>query len=141
MSASFSALKSRWGPDSQGLPSIECEVEGANPRSRHCQGGCRDVRINQLAGVGKINEEKLAKLGIKTVGELRSLDRANLEREFGRYGARLYEPARGIDENLVVPDRPTQSISVEDTFQEDVLLAETAPMIRHLAEKLWSALC
>jgi DNA polymerase IV len=54
--------------------------------------------------------------------------------------ARLYEPARGIDEHLVVPDRPMQSISVEDTFQEDVLLAETEPMIRHLAEKLWPAL-
>jgi DNA polymerase IV len=54
------------------------------------------------------------------------------------YGVRLYELARGIDENSVVPDRPTQSISVEDTFQEDVLLAETQPMIRRLAEKLWS---
>src|SRR5262249_30563364 len=31
------------------------------------------------------------------------------------------------------------SISVEDTFQEDVVLAETEPMIRRLAEKLWSA--
>ena len=95
--------------------------------------------VGRLPGVGKVNEEKLAELGIKTVGELRSLERANLEREFGRYGVRLYELARGIDENPVVPDRPTQSISVEDTFQEDVLLAETEPMIRRLAEKLWSA--
>jgi len=30
--------------------------------------------------------------------------------------------------------------SVEDAFPEDVLLAETEPMIRRLAEKLWSAL-
>jgi DNA polymerase IV len=88
--------------------------------------------------VGKVNEEKLAKLGIKTVGELRGWERPNLEREFGRYGVRLYELARGIDENPVVPDRRTQSISVEDTFQEDVLLPETEPMIRRLSEKLWS---
>src|SRR5579862_4849020 len=39
----------------------------------------------------------------------------------------------------VVPDRPTKSISVEDTFPEDVLLRETEAMIRRLAEKLWSA--
>jgi DNA polymerase IV len=97
------------------------------------------LAVGGLPGVGKVNEEKLAKLGIKTVGELRSLERANLEREFGRYGLRLYELARGVDENPVVPDRPTQSISVEDTFQEDVLLAETEPMIRRLAEKLWAA--
>ena len=95
--------------------------------------------VGRLPGVGKVTGEKLAKLRIQTVGELRSLERANLEHEFGRYGVRLYELARGIDENEVVPDRPTQSISVEDTFQEDVLLSETEPMIRCLAEKLWSA--
>jgi DNA polymerase-4 len=94
--------------------------------------------VGRLPGVGKVNEEKLAKLGIKTVGELRGWERPNLEREFGRYGVRLYELARGIDENPVVPDRRTQSISVEDTFQEDVLLPETEPMIRRLSEKLWS---
>ena len=97
------------------------------------------LAVERLPGVGKVNEERLAKLGIKTVGELRSLELARLEREFGRYGVRLYELARGIDENPVVPDRPTKSISVEDTFPEDVLLADTEPMIRCLAEKLWSA--
>src|SRR5207253_6272148 len=76
--------------------------------------------VGRLPGVGKVNEERLAKLGIKTVGELRSLERANLEREFGRYGVRLYELARGIDENPVLPDRHKQSISVEDTFEQDV---------------------
>jgi DNA polymerase-4 len=95
--------------------------------------------VGRLPGVGKVNEEKLLRLGIKTVGNLRSLELPRLEQEFGRYGVRLYELARGIDENPVVPDRPTRSISVEDTFQEDVLLADTAPMIRRLAEKLWSA--
>jgi len=95
--------------------------------------------VARLPGVGKVTEEKLAQLGIKTIAELRNLERAKLEDEFGRYGVRLYELARGIDENPVVPDRPTKSISVEDTFPEDVLLSETEPMIRRLAEKLWSA--
>jgi DNA polymerase IV len=97
------------------------------------------LAVGRLPGVGKVTEEKLAKLGVKTVGDLRSLERAKLEHEFGRYGVRLHELARGIDESPVVPDRPTKSMSVEDTFQEDVLLAETEPMIRRLAEKLWSA--
>jgi DNA polymerase IV len=95
--------------------------------------------VGRLPGVGKVTEEKLAKLGIKTAGELRRLELSPLEHEFGRYGVRLYELARGIDGNEVVPDRPTQSISVEDTFEKDVLLLETEPMIRQLAEKLWSA--
>ena len=72
------------------------------------------------------------------MGELRGLDLSALEDKFGRYGVRLYELARGIDESEVIPDRPTQSISVEDTFERDVPLSETEPMIRRLAEKLWS---
>jgi len=52
---------------------------------------------------------------------------------------RLYELARGIDQSEVVPDRPTQSISVEDTLERDLTLDELEPMIRRLAERLWSA--
>jgi len=95
--------------------------------------------VERLPGVGKVTGEKLEKLGVKTVGDLRCVDLPALEDRFGRYGRRLYELARGIDDSEVVPDRPTRSISVEDTFEQDVLLAETEPMIRRLAEKLWSA--
>src|SRR5271169_1553116 len=95
--------------------------------------------VGRLPGVGKVTEEKLAKLGAQTVTDLRTLDLPVLEHHFGGYGQRLHELALGIDHNPVVPDRPTQSISVEDTFEHDVLLAETEPMIRRLADKLWSA--
>jgi DNA polymerase IV len=95
--------------------------------------------VGRLPGVGKVTGGKLAKLGIKTVGDLRTSDLLVLEDQFGRYGRRLHELAHGIDDNQVIPDRPTQSISVEDTFERDVPLAEIEPMIRRLAEKLWSA--
>jgi len=78
--------------------------------------------VGRLPGVGRVTEEKVAKLAIKTVVQLRSLELSALEDKFGRYGVRLHELARGIDENPVVPDRPTQSISVEDTFEHDVPL-------------------
>src|SRR5438132_9708120 len=64
--------------------------------------------VGRLPGVGKVTEEKLEKLGIKTVSNLRGLDLPMLEGQFGRYGVRLYELTRGIDENPVVPDRPTR---------------------------------
>src|SRR5258708_6657896 len=95
--------------------------------------------VGRLPGVGKVTGERLAKLGIQTVGDLRRGDRSTLEGAFGRYGLRLHELACGIDENEVVSDRPTQSISVEDTFEQDVHLAETEQMIRRLADKLWLA--
>jgi DNA polymerase-4 len=95
--------------------------------------------VGRLPGVGKVTGDQLTKLGIQTVGDLRKLELPLLEKHFGRYGLRLHELARGIDDSAVVPDRPTKSISVEDTFEQDLLLAETEPMVRHLAEKLWSA--
>jgi len=95
--------------------------------------------VGRLPGVGKVTEEKLAKLQVQTVRDLRSMDVSVLEHHFGRYGMRLYELARGDDDSKVIPDRPTQSISVEDTLEHDVPLAELEPMIRRLAEKLWSA--
>jgi DNA polymerase-4 len=95
--------------------------------------------VRRLPGVGKVTGEKLEKLGVQTVEDLRELDSSILGEHFGRNGLRLHDLARGIDDSEVVPDRPTQSISVEDTLERDVPLAETEPIIRRLAEKLWSA--
>ena len=95
--------------------------------------------VGRIPGVGKVMEEKLDGIGICTVGDLRGWDLERLLAIFGRYGARLYGLARGIDETPVVPNRPTQSISAEDTFEQDVLLAETEFAIRRLAEKTWAA--
>jgi DNA polymerase IV len=95
--------------------------------------------VGRLPGVGKVTEEKLKRLSVQTVSDLAPFGLAALERHFGRYGARLYELARGIDKSEVVPDRPTRSISAEDTFPEDVPLADMEPTIRRLAEKTWEA--
>ena len=95
--------------------------------------------VDRLPGVGKVTEEKLKHLEVQTIADLRRMDLPTLEGRFGRYGVRLYELARGIDNSEVVPDRPTQSISAEDTFEQDVLLAEMEPMIRKLAEHAWTA--
>lgn len=95
--------------------------------------------IGRLPGVGKVTEEKLKKLGTQTVGDLRKLDLSTLEGHFGRYGLRLYELARGVDNSEVIPDRRTQSVSAEDTFEHDVPLTETEAVIRRLAEKTWTA--
>jgi DNA polymerase IV len=95
--------------------------------------------VERLPGVGKVTADRLKQIGAQTVGELRGLEMATLERQFGRYGVRLYELSRGIDHSKVVPNRPTQSISAEDTFERDIPLAETGPVICRLAEKVWSA--
>lgn len=95
--------------------------------------------VGRLPGVGKVTEEKLKGFEVHTIADLRRLDLPTLESRFGRYGVRLYELARGVDESKVAPDRPTQSISAEDTFERDVPLTETEPMIRKLAALAWAA--
>jgi len=95
--------------------------------------------VGRIPGVGKVTEKRLEALNLKTVGDLRGKDLPTLEDNFGRYGLRLYQLARGIDNSAVIPDRPTKSISAEDTFPQDVPLSELEPMILRLAEKVWTA--
>ena len=108
-------------------------------RPHEVEGFLHPLPVGRIPGVGKVMEGKLQTLGIDTVGALRAWDRAVLEQHFGKYGKRLYELARGIDEHAVQPHRPTQSISAEDTFAQDVPLAETETKLRQLAEKVWAA--
>lgn len=95
--------------------------------------------VGRIPGVGKVTERRLEKLRVRTVGQLRELELPALQASFGRFGTRLYELARGIDEHPVVPNRPTKSISAEDTFQADVSLGQIEPLIRRLAEKVWTS--
>jgi DNA polymerase-4 len=95
--------------------------------------------VGRIPGVGKVTETRMKGVGIATVGDLYAMDAATLEHPFGRYGRRLYELARGIDHNPVVPNRSSKSISAEDTFEIDIPLAETEPLVRKLAEKVWAA--
>ena len=95
--------------------------------------------VGRIPGVGKVTEARMKQIGIQTVGDIWSFELEQLERHFGRYGLRLYELARGIDHNPVTPDRPTKSISAEDTFERDIPLSDTENLIRRLAEKVWTA--
>ncbi|MES2221557.1 MAG: DNA polymerase IV [Acidobacteriota bacterium] len=95
--------------------------------------------VGRIPGVGRVTESRMNALGIATVGDLYALDLPTLENHFGSYGLRLYQLSRGIDENPVVPNRVSKSISAEDTFPEDIPLMDTEPQIRQLAEKVWKA--
>ena len=95
--------------------------------------------VGKIPGVGKVMQQRLAGLGVETVGQLRDLPLALLEAEFGSWGRRLHERARGIDERPVVAFSPVQSISSEDTFASDVPLAALDEPIRAQAARTWAA--
>src|ERR1700727_2119454 len=94
--------------------------------------------VGRIPGVGQVSEARMARAGIKLVGDIHAMSLADLEQEFGSYAQRLYELARGIDHNPVVANRVRKQVSVEDTFPEDISLAECDVHIRRLAEKAWA---
>lgn len=95
--------------------------------------------VGRIPGVGKVTEARMARAGVKLVGDIYSMELTTLEREFGSYAQRFYELARGIDHNPVISNRFRKQISAEDTFPEDILLAACETHIRRLAEKVWNA--
>jgi len=94
--------------------------------------------IGKVPGVGPKMKQKLAALDVHTVGDLRAFEREDLVQRYGRWGRRLYELARGIDDRPVQPKRDAAQVSSEDTLREDLRLADLAPHIERLAEKTWA---
>lgn len=97
--------------------------------------------VARLHGVGSVTARRLQQLGIETCADLREIDPLQLVRWFGKFGQRLAELARGIDERPVQPDRERKSVSVECTFAVDLpdldaCLAELATLTAQLAERL-----
>src|SRR5262245_145287 len=96
--------------------------------------------VRKIPGVGKATENILTDMGVATVGDLRHFEQAQLIERFGKWGTRVWELARGIDESPVVADHKRKSWSSENTFATDITLDEVEKYIREEAHKLWSAL-
>ena len=75
--------------------------------------------VDKIPGVGKRTVKGLRYYGIKTVGDLKRFSKEQLLKEFGNFGLRLYEIAKGEDKSPVVPCREVKSISSEQTLQSD----------------------
>ncbi|MER0242939.1 DNA polymerase IV [Streptomyces sp. HSW2009] len=79
------------------------------------------MSVRAIPGVGPATAEALRRAGIHTVGETAEAGEAELVRLLGRaHGASLFALASGRDERPVVAERDTKSVSVEDTFDEDL---------------------
>jgi DNA polymerase-4 len=77
--------------------------------------------VAALWGVGDKTEEVLARLGLRTVGDLAQTPVSTLKRALGpAAGAHLSALAWGRDERSVTPHEPEKSIGNEETFGTDV---------------------
>jgi DNA polymerase IV len=77
--------------------------------------------VRKVNGIGPKASEKLAALGIETVGQLADADPGVLQDHFGRsYAQWLASAARGMDDRPVVVSSEPRSISRETTFERDM---------------------
>jgi DNA polymerase-4 len=79
------------------------------------------MAVRKINGIGPKASEKLAALGIQTIGELAGQSQASLMQNFGhRYSEWLYQAARGLDDRPVTTRSEPKSISRETTFERDL---------------------
>jgi DNA polymerase-4 len=89
--------------------------------------------VGRLWTVGKVTEEALHRIGVRTIGELAACDTARLTRALGRQAGFLQALARGEDSREVESDQAEQSIGSEHTFDTDLadLAMAESWLLRH----------
>lgn len=90
-----------------------------------------DKPVGFIFGVGPAFARSLAKVGIKTIADVRRRDDNFMMKKFGESGLRLARLARAEDRRKVSPGSARKSISSETTFNEDISNPET------LKDRLW----
>jgi DNA polymerase-4 len=86
--------------------------------------------VRVLWGVGPVTAQKLAEMGVSTVGDLARLPEGELRARFGSHGVAMARRARGIDSRPIVTEWDPKSVSQERTFSHD--LAEIDVLKQHL---------
>lgn len=97
----------------------------------------RDKPVGMIWGVGKAFAAKLESDGIRTIGQLQTMEEGALMKAYGTMGQRLYRLSRGQDSRKVEPDHDMKSVSAETTFNTDLSAAgDLVPVLRALSEKV-----
>ena len=80
----------------------------------------KNVKLNKIPGIGKVNFQKCNKLNMQYCKDMYIYTIHELETIFGSFGGNLYYSIRGIDQRDVNTNKVRKSVSVEDTFLEDI---------------------
>jgi DNA polymerase-4 len=97
--------------------------------------------IRKFFGVGKVTEEKMLNLGIKTGADLNKYKKEQLIQIFGKSGRYFYDIAHGLDERPVEPNRIRKSIGKETTFSEDIVdTGQMLEILDNIADRLENSL-
>ena len=83
-----------------------------------------DLPVRKIPGVGPKTEAQLKARGIITCGDIQKMSPAKLAAYFGNSGDWLLSRALGEDDRIVEPHQERKQISLERTFDKDILNCE-----------------
>lgn len=93
--------------------------------------------VRRIPGIGPVSEKRCLSKGIRLATDFLRHSPEQLEAWFGSAGPRYLNLAQGIDQRPVRPSRRRKSISIEDTFHEDInSLTDAVGMLERLSVKL-----
>ena len=93
--------------------------------------------VRKINGVGEKTEKKLLEIGVKYFSDLQEIKIDKLIKVFGKYGENLYELCRGKDDRPVESNRISKSLSVEDTYFDDInSVEESVAELKKIHKKL-----
>lgn len=93
--------------------------------------------VTTIWGVGKAFAATLEADGIRTIGQLQTMEEGDLMRRYGSMGQRLARLSRGIDDREVHLNDAAKGVSSETTFFDDISRHdELVPILRSLSEKV-----
>lgn len=84
------------------------------------------LKIEKIHGVGKVTAARLHALGLFTCLDIQKLSLIDLERIFGKRAQYYANLSRGIDTREVVTSFERKSLSVEETYNVDLVTVEQA---------------
>jgi len=90
-------------------------------RPEEVQNFLESMDADIIPGIGPKTKEKLAGIGIKTIKDLRTLSKNQLDELFGKWGRQMWERARGIDPSPVENVWERKSLGSQTTFAEDTV--------------------
>ncbi len=99
----------------------------------------RSMQVTVIPGVGPATAERLRRVGVHTVEELERVSADEMVRLVGEaQGRSLYRLCRADDDRPVVAERASKSVSVEDTFDTDLV---DAALLQALAGRHAEQVC
>lgn len=83
-----------------------------------------DLPVEKIFGVGRVTAQKMYDLGIRTCGDLQKFTVFELHHFFGSRAQELHDYSYGIDERDVITEWERKSLTVESTFNKDLMSLE-----------------